>query len=96
VVPPDGQIAVRMDEDVDVFREPMDQLISLRQGRAALELEGEAARLQPPESLHDPVVLLHQAGVYAHLAGKDLDQIAEVRGIMQEDGHDLTRPPALG
>ena len=43
----------RLDEDVDVFGEPVDGLVPLRQRGAALELEGEAKLLQAVEAVHD-------------------------------------------
>ncbi|MER9566083.1 MULTISPECIES: hypothetical protein [unclassified Mesorhizobium] len=66
-----------MDQNVDV-----DQLISLGQRGAALELETETELLQAPQGMHDPVVLLSQAGIDLHVRGGDRDQIAEIPEVV--------------
>jgi hypothetical protein len=76
------QSALRMNQDVDVFGEAVDKLISFGQRGAALELETKTELLQALQGMHDPVVLLGQTGNNLHVCGDDRDQIADIPEVV--------------
>jgi hypothetical protein len=53
-------IGRRLDQNVDVFRKPVDDPVALRQRRAALQLKFEVELLEPVKAMHDPVVFFDQ------------------------------------
>ena len=80
----------RVEEDVDVFREPLDQVPALRQAGAALEDDLAAGRLlDDAQRLRDVVILLDDRlaqAARAEMLRRADDGLLEVRMLKQPHG----------
>src|SRR5690606_1056510 len=76
----------RLDLEVEVLGEPLDQAESLGERCPALEPHLEAGGVQRPEAVRDPVVLLHEPAGEATVGGNDLQEIVEL-GILVDEAH---------
>ena len=65
----DLQTIGRLDADINVFREPVNDAKAFRKRCAALQLKPELGFLQAPKGMHDPVVLLDQHRINPALIG---------------------------
>src|SRR3954453_19320580 len=74
----------RFDQDIDVFRKPVDDLMPLRKGRSALQLECEAKLLKPVKAMHNPVVFFDERWIDALFCRDNPDQVRELRMIVEE------------
>lgn len=90
---PDLTLLRRLNPNVDVFREPVDDLMAFRERSSLLELEGEVKLLQDVKAVHDPVVFFDQGGIDAPLLGDNADQIGELPMVVEIVSRHAARRP---
>src|SRR5579872_671924 len=81
----------RLDENIDVLREPADDVMTLREGRSAFQLECEAKLLKPVKAMHDPVVFFNEGRINALFFRHDPDQIRKILVIVEKITRHSTR-----
>lgn len=91
----DLQIARRLDPDIDVLGKTLDDAKAFRERRSAFQFETKSLCLQPPQAMHDPVILLDQRRIDAALLGHDGDQLTDVVALVQKLSHAAIPPPVF-
>lgn len=71
----------RLDQNINVFRKPADDLVAFGKRRAAFELETEAELIKSIKAVHDPVVFFDQGRINALLFRHNPGQIRKLRVV---------------
>jgi hypothetical protein len=75
----------RLDADIDIFREAIDDVVAFGKRGSAFQLEPHLQLLQAVQAAHDPAVFFDKHRRNFHLLGDDAQECPEILMVMQED-----------